>query len=72
MVIFNHRIFFIMSKQYQITLTKKQLDTIATACEAYGRIQYGQSYYISEHIPFKNYSDKYDFEEKLYMMNYMS
>lgn len=64
MVIFNHRIFF-MSKRYQISLTKKQLDTIGTACEVYGRIQYGQSHFISEHIPFKNYSDRYDFEEKM-------
>lgn len=54
-----------MSKRYQISLTKKQLDTIGTACEVYGRIQYGQSHYISEHIPFKNQIDRFDFEERL-------
>lgn len=43
-----------MSKRYQLDVTEKQLQTIATACEVYGRIQYGQSHYISEHIPFKH------------------
>lgn len=37
-----------MSKRYQLDVTEKQLQTIATACEVYGRIQYGQSHYISE------------------------
>lgn len=54
-----------MSKRYQLDVTEKQLQTIATACEVYGCIQYGQSYMISEHIPFKNYSDRFDFEEKI-------
>lgn len=40
-----------MTKKYQITCTKKQLQIIANACELYGDAQNGNPLSIADHLP---------------------
>lgn len=46
-----------------LTLTKQQLDTIATACELIGRLMLGQADRIGILIPFDDYQLGFEFDE---------
>lgn len=44
-------------KQYQVTVTKEQLEVISQACELLARVQLGQWDYMIDHLPLQKEMD---------------
>lgn len=62
-----------MTKTYQITVTKKQLEIIGLACEIYGCVLLGQTIDIFGAMPLKKEYSKFDVNGSLekYLQMYL-